>query len=79
MRKYIRKIVKTLVNDNYFEDNNIDQNYYNSEKIYKLIKKQNISFHQLSKDSIIDIIIKHNLNKGDNLLGKKTLGIVLLI
>jgi hypothetical protein len=66
-------MVKTLINENVFEDNNIDQNYYNSERIYKLIKKNNISFAQLSKDTIIDVILKNNLNKGETILGKKTL------
>ncbi len=77
MRKYIRKIVKNLINENVFEDNNIDQNYYSSERIYKLIKKNGVPFHELSKDTIVDIIIKHNLNRGDALLGKKRLSIII--
>ena len=73
LRKFIRKIVKNLINENVFEENNLDQQFYNLDMIYKLIIKNNISFHELSKDRIIDLLIKHNIGRNDSLLGKKTI------
>jgi hypothetical protein len=66
LRKFIRKILKILFKENVFEENNIDAGQYTAEKIYKIIKRQNISYDSLCKETIVDLIIKHNIqNKND--------------
>jgi hypothetical protein len=66
LRKFIRKIIKILVKDNVFEENNINVEQYTAEKIYKIIKRQGISYDSLCKEAIVDLIIKHNIqNKND--------------
>jgi hypothetical protein len=62
LRKFIRKILKTLTKENVFKENNIDPVFYNSDRIYKIIKKQNIPYNSLNKESIVDLIIKHNIH-----------------
>jgi hypothetical protein len=59
----LRKIIKILNSENIFEENNLDPNYYTSNKIYKIIKKNNLPYFMLSMESIVDLIIKHNLSE----------------
>ncbi len=60
LRKFIRKILKVLHKENVFEEHGIDSNYYTSDKIHKIIKKNNVPYNTLCKDIILDEILKHN-------------------
>lgn len=60
MRKFIRKILKVLQKENVFEEHGIDSNVYTSDKIYKIIKKNNVPYTTLCKDVILDQIINHD-------------------
>jgi hypothetical protein len=69
----LRKIIKILNSENLLEENNMDSSYYTSDKIYKIIKKNNIPYFLLSKESIVDMIIKQNIfeqKPNNNILGK---------
>jgi hypothetical protein len=73
LRKFLRKIMKNLNSENIFEENNIDSNYYTPDKIYRIIKKNNVPYFMLSKECIVDLIIKQNLceaNPNNGKLGK---------
>lgn len=62
LRKFIRRIVKILHKEKVFVENNIDPSVYTAERIYKIMKGQQIPYDALSKDSIIDMILKHDIN-----------------
>jgi 3'-phosphoadenosine 5'-phosphosulfate sulfotransferase (PAPS reductase)/FAD synthetase len=49
-----------------FEENCLDPNYYTSDKIYKMIKKNNVPYNELSKDLIIEMILNFNNNSGNS-------------
>ena len=60
--------------------NNIDLNKYNSDKVYKIIKKFKIPYNTLTKDSILNLIINFDKNSktgkvenGNFLLKQKTM------
>ena len=44
------------------KNNNIDVNKYNSDKVYKIIKKFKIPYNTLTKDSIFNLIINFDKN-----------------
>lgn len=54
LRKFIRKIIKQINKEN--AHNDIDINKYNSEFIYKLLKKSKICYRNLNKEKILNII-----------------------
>ncbi len=62
MRKFIRKILKLFNKDNLLKNNGIDVNKYNSDKVYKIIKKFKIPYNTLTKDSILNLIINFDKN-----------------
>lgn len=62
MRKFIRKILKLINRDNLLKNNNIDPNKYNSDKVYKIIKKFKIPYNTLTKDSILTLILNFDKN-----------------
>ncbi len=79
LRKFIRKVLKLINKDNLLKNNNIDTDKYNSDKIYKIIKKYKIPYNTLTKESILNLIINYDKNskngKTDNtnfLLRQKT-------
>lgn len=49
--------MKALHQENVFQQKGIDSGYYNSDRIYKIIKKNNIPYNLLSKDIILDLIL----------------------
>ena len=57
LRKYIRKILKQIHKENLLKNNGIDSNKYNGEKIYKLFKKYNITYKNLTKNTILEMIL----------------------
>ena len=60
LRKFIRKILKQLNKEiNCFKIYNIDTNLYNSDKIYRLIKKYKLPYNSLNKDTVLDLILKN--------------------
>ena len=61
LRKFIRTVVKVLNKEGVFEQSNLDKDFYSSDRIYKMIKKEQIPFDLLCKDSILDLIIKHDI------------------
>jgi hypothetical protein len=51
-----------LLKERIFIDNNIDPAVYTPERIYKIMKKQQVPYDVLSKESIVDMILKHDIN-----------------
>ncbi len=54
-------MIKLIIKDGVFEENNIDHNIYTADKIYKILKKNNVPYFKLSKEYIVDLIIKQNI------------------
>ena len=67
LRKFIRKILKQINKENLLKNNGIDLCKYNSDKVYKLLKKHKISYKDVTKDSILDIIIATEKNQKDKI------------
>ena len=63
IRKIIRKILKEINKEDNLKEININQ--YNGDKIYQLLKFKKISYLNLRKDDILDLIIKYE-NQSDN-------------
>lgn len=61
LRKFIRKLLKIIVAEK--ENPDIDFGYYDSERLYKLIKKHKIPYITLNKDVIIKVIRNHEAEK----------------
>ena len=66
LRKYIRKILKQINKENLIKNNGIDSNKYNSDKIYKMLKKYKIPYKSLNKDIVLDLIISTEKNSKIN-------------
>jgi hypothetical protein len=62
LRKFIRKMLKQLNKENLLKANSIDVNKYNSDYVYKIIKKNKIPYNNLNKDSILSLVINHDKN-----------------
>ena len=69
LRKYIRKILKQINKENLLKNNGIDFGKYNSDKVYKLLKKYKISYKNVTKDTILDIIIATEKNQEGKISG----------
>ena len=62
LRKFIRKILKQINDEKLFQINGIDSCKYTGEKIYKMIKKHDITLKNLTKDTIFELIIATEKN-----------------
>ena len=62
LRKFIRKILKQINDEKLFQINGIDSCKYTGEKIYKMIKKHDITLKNLTKDTIFEMIIATEKN-----------------
>ena len=62
LRKFIRQKLKQINDENLFKINGIDPYKYNAENIYKLIKKCKINYENLTKDTILEMIIAAEKN-----------------
>ena len=62
LRKYIRRILKQINKENLMKNYNIDSNKYNSDRIYKLLKKSKVSYKNLNKETILAIITNNEKN-----------------
>ncbi len=62
LRKFIRKMLKQINKDNLLKSNGIDLNKYNSDRVYKMIKKNKIAYNSLSKEAILTMIINYERN-----------------
>ena len=63
LRKYIRKILKQISKEGLLRYNGIDCNKYNSDKVYALIKQNNIPYTKINKDTVLSMIIKMEKKK----------------
>ena len=63
LRKFIRKILKQINKENLLKNNGIDYGKYNSDKVYKLLKKYKVSYKNVTKDTILDLIISTEKNQ----------------
>ena len=63
LRKFIRKILKQINKENLLKNNGIDYYKYNSDKVYKLLKKYKITYINVTKDTILDLIISTEKNQ----------------
>ena len=66
LRKYIRKILKQINKENLMKLNGIDSNKYNSDKIYKMLKKFKIDYKSLNKETVLNLIISNEKNVKGN-------------
>ena len=57
LRKFIRKILKQINKENLLKNNGIDCYKYNSDKVYKLLKEYKINYKNVTKDTILDLIL----------------------
>ena len=57
LRKFIRKILKQINKENLLKNNGIDCYKYNSDKVYKLLKEYKINYKNVTKDTILNLII----------------------
>jgi CRISPR-associated protein Cas8b1/Cst1 subtype I-B len=69
-------MLKQINKDNLLKTNGIDVNKYNSDRVYKMIKKNKLPYNSLNKESILQMIINYErnskANKAEALLNKKT-------
>ena len=75
LRKFIRKILKQINKENLLKNNGIDCYKYNSDKVYKLLKEYKINYKNVTKDTILELIIsieKNQKGKIFNLSEKKS-------
>ena len=63
LRKFIRKILKQINKENLLKNNGIDYYKYNSDKVYKLLKKYKVTYKNVTKDTILDLIISTEKNQ----------------
>ena len=68
LRKFIRKILKQINDENLFEINGIDSCKYSGDKIYKMIKKNEITLKNLTKDTVFELIIATEKNPKGKLI-----------
>jgi len=54
--------LKIINKDNLLKNNSIDVNKYNSDKVYKIIKKFKIPYNSLTKESILNLIVNFDKN-----------------
>ena len=69
LRKFIRKILKQINKENLLKNNGIDCYKYNSDKVYKLLKKYKVTYKNVTKDTILDLIISTEKNQKGKLFG----------
>ena len=68
-RKFIRKILKQINKENLLKNNGIDCYKYNSDKVYKLLKKYKVTYKNVTKDTILDLIISTEKNQKGKIFG----------
>ena len=69
LRKFIRKILKQINKENLLKNNGIDYYKYNSDKVYKLLKKYKVTYKNVTKDTILDLIISIEKNQKGKIFG----------
>ena len=69
LRKFIRKILKQINKENLLKNNGIDYCKYNSDKVYKLLKKYKITYKNVTKDTILNLIIATEKNQKGKIFG----------
>ena len=58
LRKFIRKILRQIEKENLLKNSGIDLCKYSGLKVYKLLKKNKISYKNITKDTILDMILR---------------------
>ena len=69
LRKFIRKILKQINKENLLKNNGVDCYKYNSDKVYKLLKKYKVTYKNVTKDTILDLIISTEKNQKGKIFG----------
>ena len=69
LRKFIRKILKQINKENLLKNNGIDYCKYNSDKVYKLLKKYKVSYKNVTKETVLDLIISIEKNQNNKIFG----------
>ena len=69
LRKFIRKILKQINKENLLKNHGIDYYKYNSDKVYKLLKKYKITYKNVTKETILDLIIATEKNQKGKIFG----------
>ena len=69
-------MLKQINKDNLLKANGIDANKYNSDRVYKMIKKNKLAYNSLNKETILTLILNFErnskANRAEALLSKKT-------
>jgi hypothetical protein len=69
-------MLKQINKDNLLKTNGIDVNKYNSDRVYKMIKKNKLAYNSLNKETILSLILNFErnskANRAEALLSKKT-------
>jgi len=55
-------MLKQLNKENLLKNNSVDINKYNSDHVYKIIKKNKLPYNSLNKESILALIVNHDKN-----------------
>jgi hypothetical protein len=55
-------MLKQLNKENLLKNNSVDVNKYNSDYVYKIIKKNKLPYNNLNKESIMALIVNHDKN-----------------
>jgi hypothetical protein len=63
--------------DNLLKCNDIDVNKYDSDKVYKMIKKFKIAYNTLTKDSILNLILNYDKNSKNGKIDNGNLNSIL--
>ena len=63
------KILKQINKENLLKNNGIDYYKYNSDKVYKLLKKFKITYKNVTKDTILNLIIATEKNQKGKIFG----------
>ena len=69
LRKFIRKILKQINKENLLKNNGIDYYKYNSDKVYKLLKKYKVTYKNVTKETILELIIASEKNQKGKIFG----------
>ena len=69
LRKFIRKILKQITKENLLKNNGIDSSKYNSDRVYKLLKKYKVTYKNVTKDTILELIISTDKNQKGKIFG----------
>ena len=61
--------MKQITKENLLKNNGIDSSKYNSDRVYKLLKKYKVTYKNVTKDTILELIISTDKNQKGKIFG----------